>query len=154
MCKRLTCLTFVLVLLACAGNAGAAKIDPATVTDGHVYLFDNVGTNVPDDSANSNTGTFVGNPQVVNGLNGKALQFDGIDDGVLLPDSTPLNLSTCQDRTVVALFKCADVNKTEKQCVYATCEDCIAAFPCSGGACANTECTLNQYGCPVCTTSG
>jgi hypothetical protein len=39
-------------------------------------------------------------------------------------------------------------------CEYATCEDCIAAFPCTGGACTNTECTLNQYGCPVCTTSG
>jgi hypothetical protein len=43
---------------------------------------------------------------------------------------------------------------TSSGCVYATCEDCIAAFPCDNGPCANTECTLNEYGCPVCTTSG
>jgi hypothetical protein len=38
-------------------------------------------------------------------------------------------------------------------CEYATCDDCIAAFPCSGGPCAKTECTLNEFGCPVCSTS-
>jgi hypothetical protein len=43
---------------------------------------------------------------------------------------------------------------TATGCEFATCADCIAAFPCSGGPCANTECSLNQYGCPVCTTSG
>ncbi len=38
-------------------------------------------------------------------------------------------------------------------CEFATCADCIAAFPCTGGACTKTECTLNDFGCPVCTTS-
>ncbi len=39
-------------------------------------------------------------------------------------------------------------------CVFASCEACIAAFPCTGGvACTHTTCNLNAYGCPVCTTA-
>ncbi len=38
-------------------------------------------------------------------------------------------------------------------CVFATCDDCIAAFPCTDGACTQTSCDLNEFGCPVCTTS-
>ncbi|MHC4628267.1 MAG: LamG domain-containing protein, partial [Planctomycetota bacterium] len=59
-----------------------------------------------------------GDPQVVDGLRGKALQFDGVDDAVHIPDSTMVNLSTNQNRTVVALFNCADVDKSEKQSVF------------------------------------
>lgn len=43
---------------------------------------------------------------------------------------------------------------TGSGCDFATCEDCIAAFPCFPGPCTQTECTLNEFGCPVCTTSG
>lgn len=39
-------------------------------------------------------------------------------------------------------------------CDFATCDDCIAAFPCFPGPCTQTECTLNDFGCPVCSTSG
>ena len=117
MCKRSICLFFVVLVLALAGNA-RAQIDPASVTNGHVYLFDNVGADVPDDSANSHTANLIGSPQVVDGLKGKALQFDGVDDGVHIPDSTMINLSTNQNRTVVAVFNCADVTKSEKQTVY------------------------------------
>jgi hypothetical protein len=38
-------------------------------------------------------------------------------------------------------------------CVYDTCEECIAAFPCTPGPCTKTECELNDFGCPVCSTS-
>ena len=117
MCKRLVCLTSFVVVLALAGNA-MAQLDPVAVTDGHVYLFDNVGADVPDDSANSNTANLVGSPQVVDGLKGKALQFDGTSDGVHIPDATAINLSTNQNRTVIAIFNCADVSKSEKQVVY------------------------------------
>ena len=117
MCKRLFCLTSFLVVLALAGNA-AAQLDPASVSDGHVYLFENVGADVQDDSANSHTANLIGSPQVVDGLKGKALQFNGVDDGVHIPDSTAMNLSTNQNRTVIAIFNCADVTKSEKQCVY------------------------------------
>jgi len=112
-------ISFIL-LLVLAGNA-MAQIDPATVTTGHVYLFDNVsGSQLLDDSANSNTGTIVGDPQVVDGLKGEALQFDGVDDGINIPDSEFINITNgpWPNRTVIAVFKCDDVTKQEKQTVF------------------------------------
>ena len=117
MCKRLIVLTSFLVMLTLADKV-TAQIDPASVTDGHVYLFENVGTDVPDDSPNGNTANLIGNPQVVDGIKSNALQFDGVDDGVHIPDSAMINLSTHQNHTVVAVFKCDDVAKTDKQVVY------------------------------------
>jgi len=105
------------VLLPLAGNV-MAQIDPASVTTGHVYLFEDVGANVTDDSANNNAGNLLGDPQIVPGLNGMALQFDGIDDGVHIPNAAGINLSTHTDHTVIAVFNCADVDKAEVQCVY------------------------------------
>jgi hypothetical protein len=96
-------------------------IDPATVADGHVYLLDNVsGTDVPDDSANDNKATTVGDPQVVPGLSGNALKFDGVDDAVHIPDSQFINITNgpWANRTVKVIFNCADVSKSEKQTVY------------------------------------
>jgi len=117
MCKKLIYLTSPVLLLVLAGNT-MAQLDPTSVTDGHVYLFENVGGDVPDDSANTHTANLIGNPQVVDGLIGKALQFNGTSDGVHIPDATMVNLSTHQNRTVVAVFKCDDVYKTDKQVVY------------------------------------
>ena len=119
MCKKLICLTSFIVMLALAGNA-AAQIDPASISDGHVYLFDNVSAGqVPDDSANSNAGSEVGNPIVVDGLRGKALLFDGTDDGVNIPDSANINITNgpFPNRTIMAVFKCDDVTKQEKQTI-------------------------------------
>ncbi len=122
MCKKLIYLTSFILLLGLAGNA-MAQIDPATVTTGHAYLLDDVndvdGT-APDDSANDNTGIIVGDPNVVDGLAGKALQFDGVDDGVDIPDSQFINVTggPFPNRTVMAVFNCADVNKPEKQTVF------------------------------------
>ncbi len=118
MHRKLFCATLTFMVLALVGKALAGKIDPATITDGNVYLLENVGSNVPDDSANSNTANLVGDPQVVDGINGKALKFDGIDDGVHIPDAATVNLSTHQNHTVVAIFNCADVTKSAKQVVY------------------------------------
>lgn len=42
---------------------------------------------------------------------------------------------------------------TSASCDFATCEDCIAAFPCYPGACSVTQCELNEFGCPVCSTA-
>jgi len=120
MCKNLNDLVSFVLVLGLAGNA-MAQIDPATVTTGHVYLFENVsGNQVQDDSANNNTGTIVGDPQVVEGLKGKALQFDGVDDGISIPDSQFINVTNgpWPNRTVVAVFKCDDVTKQEKQTVF------------------------------------
>ncbi len=119
MCKKINFLVSPILLLVLAGNT-MAQIDPATVGTGHVYLFDDVsGSELQDDSANNNTGTIVGNPQVVDGLNGKALQFDGVDDIIRIPDSPNINSGgPWTNRTVIALFKCDDVTKEGKQTVY------------------------------------
>jgi hypothetical protein len=116
MCKNLF-LGSVIVLLMMTGSI-MAQLDPSSVNDGHVYLFEDVGTDVPDDSGNANTANLIGNPQVVDGLKGKALEFNGVDDGVHIPDGSMINLSTHQNHTVVAVFKCTDVDKPEKQVVY------------------------------------
>jgi hypothetical protein len=120
MSKKLIYLVSFVLVLGLAGNA-MAQIDPATVTTGHVYLFENVsGNQVQDDSANSNTGTIVGDPQMVEGLKGKALQFDGVDDGISIPDSQFINVTggPFPNRTIIAVFKCDDVTKQEKQTVF------------------------------------
>jgi len=47
------------------------------------WTFDNIiGATVYDDSGNNNHGTAFGDPAVVNGVVGKALSFDGVDDYV------------------------------------------------------------------------
>ncbi|MDT8301539.1 MAG: LamG-like jellyroll fold domain-containing protein [Sedimentisphaerales bacterium] len=117
MCKKLFYFVSIVLVLNITGNA-LAQFDPGSITDGNVYLFENVSTDVPDESANSNTANLVGNPQVVDGLKGKALQFNGVDDGVHIPDAATINLSTHQNHTVVAIFKCADVDKPEKQVIF------------------------------------
>jgi len=117
MCKKLICLTSFVVVLSLAGNA-VAQLDPLSITDGHVYLFEDVGADVPDDSASSHTANLIGSPQVVDGLRGKALQLNGTSDGVHIPDDAGINLGTHQNHTVIAIFNCADVTKSEKQVVY------------------------------------
>ncbi len=42
---------------------------------------------------------------------------------------------------------------TGSGCTYSSCEACIAAFPCTGGTCTQTQCNLNTFGCPVCETA-
>jgi hypothetical protein len=104
-----------------SGNALAQSLvgmDPASVSDGNVYLMDGVSGSLPDVSANSNDGNLIGSPQTVAGLNGEALQFDGVDDGVHLPDAATINTSAHQNHTVIAVFNCADVSKSEKQVIY------------------------------------
>jgi len=93
-------------------------IDPATVTDGHVYLFE--GGAPSDSSALGHDGTVAGAPQTVDGLNGDALQFDGAADGIDIADSDYINVNggPFGNRTVIAVFKCDDVHKPGKQTVF------------------------------------
>ncbi|MHC4626991.1 MAG: LamG-like jellyroll fold domain-containing protein, partial [Planctomycetota bacterium] len=122
MSRKLLCLMSFVLVLVLAGNA-AAQLDPATVTDGHVYLLNDanfVDGSVPDDSANDHLGVIVGEPTLVDGLLGKALSFDGVDDGVHIPDSQFINVTNgpWQNRTVMAVFNCADVSKSVMQTVW------------------------------------
>jgi hypothetical protein len=120
MCNKLMFVVSFLSLLALTGNA-TAQLDPTAIDTGHVYLLEDVsGTEVLDDSANDLTGTIVGDPQVVAGIRGNALQFDGVDDGITIPDSQYINVTggPFPNRTIIAVFSCADVDKPEKQTVF------------------------------------
>lgn len=72
------------------------------------------------DSSNKRlNGVFVGNPKSVNGIVGKALQFNGKSDAVNIPDSADINSGgPYTNRTVAAFFKCADISKNQKQMIY------------------------------------
>lgn len=52
------------------------------------------GDTAADTSGNGNTGTLVNGPVWVDGRYGKALSFDGVDDFVLVADSSSLHLSS------------------------------------------------------------
>jgi len=51
------------------------------------------GTIAADSSGNGNNGTLVNGPSWTNGIKGKALLFDGVDDNVTVPNSNSLNLA-------------------------------------------------------------
>jgi hypothetical protein len=108
MCKKSSFLVSLILLLLMTANV-MAQLDPSAIDTGHVYLFEGVGgTNVPDD------------PEIVAGIRGAALQFDGVDDGIQIPDSDFINVNAgpFANRTVVAMFKCDDVDKPGKQTVF------------------------------------
>ncbi len=72
-----------------------------------------------DSSRKGLNGQFVGDPKSVNGIVGKALQFNGKSDAVNIPDSVDINIGgPYTNRTVAAFFKCADISKNQKQVIY------------------------------------
>ncbi|MDE0084438.1 MAG: hypothetical protein OXU23_01900 [Candidatus Poribacteria bacterium] len=72
-----------------------------------------------DSSRKGLNGQFVGDPKSVNGIVGKALQFNGKSDAVNIPDSVNINTGgPYTNRTVAAFFKCADISKNQKQVIY------------------------------------
>ena len=109
---------FSLLLMFVAVISHAAR-DEATVEG--VWNFDD-GT-AADTSGKGLNGNIVGDPEVVDGIVGKALLFDGVDDGVKLPDSVGINTlaqpNFYTDRTIAAYFNCTDVDITEqKQTIF------------------------------------
>jgi hypothetical protein len=69
---------------------GNAKIDPETAVG--IWLFDEGKSDVAGDaSGKGNDGTLKNEPQWVDGKFGKALEFDGQDDSIEIPDSDSLN---------------------------------------------------------------
>lgn len=107
------------VLLMCVAAATYAARDEATIEG--VWNFDE--GNAIDTSGKGLDGTIVGNPEVVDGIVGSALLFDGVDDGVKLPDSPGINTIAqpdfYTDRTIACYFKCTDVDIPEqKQTIF------------------------------------
>ncbi len=109
MTKFVSILTILLVLIAIP--AFAAR-DEATARA--IWTFDE--GDAADSSEHGVNGTLAGEPEVVDGIVGKALMFDGVDDGVKLPDSEGLNTGgPFMNRTIAAFFKCTDVNVTDQK---------------------------------------
>jgi len=64
-------------------------------TMGLWHFNENSGTTVGDESGNSNTGTFAGAPAwTADGRFGYALNFDGIDDRITIPDAPSLDVDS------------------------------------------------------------
>ena len=92
-----------------------AERDEATVA-GNWTFEDGTAT---DTSKNSINGEFVGNPKAVEGIVGKALQFDGESDGINIPDTPLINTGgPYTDRTIAAFFKCHDISINQKQMIF------------------------------------
>ncbi len=74
------------------GNQGYAAIDLETVVG--AWLFEEgAGKKIEDSSENGNIGDIEGDPGWENGMFGKALDFDGAADHVIIPDSDSLELA-------------------------------------------------------------
>ena len=102
---------FSILLMLIAVSIYAAR-DEDTVQA--IWTFDE--GDATDTSGKDVNGTFAGEPEVVDGIVGKALQFDGVDDGVKLPDSNGLNTGgPFQNRTIAAYFNCADVSIADRK---------------------------------------
>jgi hypothetical protein len=88
------CLIAAIALFAVGvlASLSYAEIDPETAVG--AWLFEEgAGTVADDSSGNGNDGTIEGDPSWVNGRFGKALDFDGTDDQIIVPDSESLKLA-------------------------------------------------------------
>lgn len=79
-------------------NAGSVRLKAQNYSDdaNTVALYhadESLGTNLEDSSANNNDGTTSGSPTFVAGNLNNALDMDGVDDMVSVPDSASLSLS-------------------------------------------------------------
>ena len=109
---------FSILLMIIAVATYAAK-DDATI-EGEWSLED---LDVADTSGKGLDGTVVGDPEIVDGAVGSALLFDGIDDGVHLPNDDGINTlaqpNFYSDRTIACYFNCTDVDIADhKQTIY------------------------------------
>lgn len=89
---RVSLLTGLILLFA--GAFVVPSVGLANITDGLVgyWSFDEGGGTIANDySGNNNNGTVYGSPNWVTGISGSALQLDGINDYVAVPNSASLN---------------------------------------------------------------
>ena len=93
-----------------------AQRDEATVAGN--WTFDD--GSAKDSSKKGLNGNFAGKPQSVDGIVGKALEFNGKDDGIRIPDSVDINTAgPYTDRTIAAFFNCDNVGIDDrKQVIY------------------------------------
>lgn len=105
------CIVLSFVLITPAN----AQRDEATVAG--IWTFDDGTAN--DTSNQALNGIVVGDPASVTGISNKALEFNGVSDGIKIPDSPRINITNIfTNRTIAALFSCNDVNKGQKQVIF------------------------------------
>ncbi len=98
----LVCISLIVISLMLTGQS-SAKIDQETIVG--MWLFDEgKGEVTKDSSGNGNDGKLMNGPKWVDGKFGKALEFDGTDDNVEMPNDSGLP-SGAQDRTISAWVK-------------------------------------------------
>lgn len=109
------CLVAVLLFVFIIAIPSEAQRDENTVAG--IWTFDDGTAN--DTSTQNHHGNLVGNPESVNGIAGNALKFNGVSDGIEIPDSPRINSTgPYHNRTVAAFFKCDDVTKSQKQVIF------------------------------------
>lgn len=82
-----------------------------------IWNFDDGTAN--DSSAKGLDGIIVGSPKSVDGIVGKAFEFNGTNDGINVPDSPNINITNIiTNRTIAAFFYCNDVSKSQKQIIF------------------------------------
>lgn len=82
-----------------------------------IWNFDD-GT-AKDSSNKGLNGVIQGNPKSVDGIAGKALEFNGTTDSIHIPDSPNVNITNIiTNRTIAAFFNCKDVSKNQKQVIF------------------------------------
>jgi len=93
------------------------SLTQADLTSGLVayWSFDNC--DAYDDSDNGHIGQRHGNPECVDGIEGQAFSFDGVDDYIEVPNDPSLNPSAV---TVSAWFKVNDFADSEYSCKWQT----------------------------------
>ncbi len=107
-----TCCVFLLLCALLSIRSADAQRDEATVAA--IWTF-NDGT-AKDNSKKGLNGNIVGDPKAVNGIAGKALEFNGEDDGIKIPDSADINSAgPYTNRTIAALFYCDDVGIDDRK---------------------------------------
>lgn len=93
-------------------EANAVPLKPAA------YWNFNDGT-AKDSSNRRLHGRLVGKPLSQEGLTGKAFKFNGVGQGIKIPDSNGINKGgPFRNRTVAALFYCDKVNQNQKQVIF------------------------------------
>jgi len=106
------CVCSIIVILTLSGQ-GYAKIDPATCAG--AWVFNDPSAEVLNDiSGNGNDCNVKGKPKSADGIFGKAMDFDAVDDFVECPDNDLLDVGT-GNFSIVVWIKCAKYDPGEWQ---------------------------------------
>ncbi len=105
--KRLLIGIFTLFTIVALTGSTYAEIDPETIAGAWLFEEGSGGTAV-DSSGNGNDGTIEGSPKWVNGKFGKAMEFNGQTDYIVIKDADSLDLNQMTVAAWVNLANYAD----------------------------------------------